>query len=279
MRRPAPAIMTGYQTTAVPVGVRKRATMKSPSHNGYVSAIRCEVEPVGTRLVVRICGELAVSSAPRVRAALLKCLIEQPDAVVVDLAETVLTEPAAAAVFLAASRQAGLWPGTPMMISAPDPTMAQLLTGSYRRLAVFGSVAEALEALPRRNTTSISDVLLPVSGVGRRARELATEACIRWDLPQLTGPASSIANELTINAGEHAHTMADLQFTLGHRYLIVSVRDGCTAPPRFIRHVSSAPTAPRGLMLVDALAHRWGSLPTQNGKVVWAALRRDHGGG
>jgi hypothetical protein len=29
----------------------------------------------------------------------------------------------------------------------------------------------------------------------------------------------------------------------------------------------------RGLLLVEATAHSWGWLPTDNGKVVWASLQ------
>jgi hypothetical protein len=31
----------------------------------------------------------------------------------------------------------------------------------------------------------------------------------------------------------------------------------------------------RGLILVEALATKWGHLPTRDGKVVWAMLRLD----
>ncbi|BBH68048.1 hypothetical protein ACTI_47330 [Actinoplanes sp. OR16] len=234
-----------------------------------MSAIRCHVEPIGTRLLLRLSGELSVSTVPRVRAALLKCVVEQPDAVVVDLAGTVLVEPAAAAVFLVAARQAARWPGTPMLFSTADPHFSgQLAKG----LAVHASVDEALAAEPGRRNPVISDMLLPVTGASQRARELASAACARWGLPHLSGRAALVAGELVTNAVVHAQTMLDLRLTLGRRYLVVAVRDGSAAVPVLPGPGSADPAAPRGLLLVDTMARRWGSTPAPGGKVVWAAL-------
>jgi hypothetical protein len=218
-----------------------------------------------------------MSSAPVVRAALLKCLVEQPDAVVVDLAGTVVIEPAAAAVFLTVARQASHWPGTPMMICTPDPALVHLLTSRYGRLAVHTSVADALAARPSPHLPWISETLLPVSGAIRRARDVAGEACARWELPHLVGPATVIAGELVTNAVVHAQTMIDLRLTLGRRYLILAVRDGSAALPVLPPSASADPAAPKGLLLVDAMAQHWGTLPAEGGKVVWATLsQRSH---
>jgi len=205
--------------------------------------------------------------------ALFKCLMEQPDAVVVDLAALTVNEPQALSVFSVVSRQAALWPGTPLLLCAATPEVAQLLaSGRYGRLDVFGSTAQALSAEPRQRALSLSDVLLPASGAARQARNLATEACLRWDVPDLIGPACLIAGELVTNAVVHARTMMDLRITKGRRYLIIAVRDGSTALPRLMPPLPSDSTGGRGLMLVDSMARRWGSLPAEDGKVVWATL-------
>ncbi|MDP9799428.1 anti-anti-sigma factor [Catenuloplanes nepalensis] len=236
--------------------------------------VRCDIESVGTRLLVRVHGELSIASAPAVRTALLKCLVDQPDAVVVDLAETVVTDSAAVSVFLGAVRQASLWPGTPLLLAAPGRELARLLARTYPRLAVHRSVQDALAAPPQQRTPIIKDTLLPVGGAGRRARELVAEACLSWDLPHLLGPASVVAVELVTNAVVHAQTMIDVRITLGRRYLVVAVRDGSEAAPVLPPPASANPADMRGLLLVKALAYRWGTSPLQGGKVVWATLRR-----
>ncbi|WP_433796558.1 STAS domain-containing protein [Actinoplanes sp. CA-252034] len=239
-----------------------------------MAVVRCDVESVGTRLLVHVRGTLSVASAPTVRAALLKCLVEQPDAVVVDLAETVVTDPIATSVFRAVVRHASLWPGTPLLLAVPDPELARQLATSYGRGLVHPSVEAALTAPAKQRMPIIKDMLLPVSGAARRARELASEGCLRWDLAQLVGPASVIAGELVTNAVVHAQTMIDLRITLGRRYLVVAVRDGSDLRPALPDPASMDPAGPRGLLLVKTMAYRWGTAPSYGGKVVWATLRR-----
>ncbi|MEU4560441.1 ATP-binding protein [Actinoplanes sp. NPDC023936] len=100
------------------------------------------------------------------------------------------------------------------------------------------------------------------------------EGCLRWELPDLVGPACVVAGELVTNAVVHAQTMIDFRLTLGRRYLIVAVRDGSDAVPVQQPPSSGDPADLRGLLLVTTMAHRWGTLPAYGGKVVWATLSR-----
>ena len=231
-------------------------------------------------MVVRVSGDLSTMTAPRLRTVLLKCVVEQPAGVVVDLTGAVLRERRALTVLFAVARQASIWPGTPLSVCTRDPEMArQLGVEGSGRLPVFPSAAQALAAEPRRGRPTLSDLLLPVSGAARRARSLAWEACSRWDLPYLADPARVVAGELATNAVVHAETMADLRFTLGRRYLMIAVRDGSSREPVLDRGPLRNAATGRGLLLVDAMAHRWGSMPTEDGKVVWASLAVRTGAG
>ncbi|MGK5683275.1 STAS domain-containing protein [Actinoplanes sp. URMC 104] len=233
--------------------------------------IRCLVEPVGNRLVLSVSGELSLPTVPRIRTRLLKCLAEEPEALVVDLRDTTVTTPLSTLVFAAVADHAALWPGIPLVVSAP-PAVAEVVARSCPRLPVFASMDEALAAEDRHRLPSVRDRLLPLSGVARHARRLTTAACDRWDLPHLAEPGGLIAAELVHNATEHAGTMADLRLTLGARNLIISVRDGSCDPPRLPAAASAEVAAPRGLLLVQAVSSRWGSIPVDGGKVVWATL-------
>ncbi|WP_130509105.1 ATP-binding protein [Krasilnikovia cinnamomea] len=239
-----------------------------------MASIRCMVEQVGIRLLVHMSGELSMASAPRVRAELMRALVRQPDAVVVDLADLVVREPTAVSVFAAVARQAAMWPGTPLLVCTEDDEAVPLLTqDGYGRLPVFASVEQALSAPAPRRMNLVCDTLLPVTSSAGHARQLATEVCDRWELPHLAGPACLIASELAINAAVHAGTLADIRFAVGRRYLMISVRDGSTAEPRLGWAPPTDPGAGRGLLMVDATAYRWGCLPIEGGKVVWASLR------
>jgi hypothetical protein len=149
--------------------------------------------------------------------------------------------------------------------------------GALRRLPVLSSVAagraEAGES--RRSLPTVRDDLLPLAGAARHARNLATEACLRWDLPHLVGPASLVVSELVSNVVEHAHTMMSLRLTLWDRYLYIAVRDGSTIEPGRPGQLSPEQLRGRGLHLVGSTAHSWGCLPTDGGKVVWASLLID----
>ena len=80
-----------------------------------------------------------------------------------------------------------------------------------------------------------------------------------------------LTSELTANAVNHADTDLTLQLDLTPDRLRVEVRDGAAGEPRPRQPRHDDPTG-RGLMIVDALADRWGVEPTPPGKTVWFEL-------
>jgi anti-anti-sigma regulatory factor len=239
------------------------------------TAVQCLIDDNQPYAVARVVGVLDVKGAAAVRAALIKCLAEQPEAVLVDLSGMRLGDPDALSIFLAVARQAARWPAVPLVLCAPQTDAAEVLRlrSVDGRLPVLPSLAAAVQSLDLGATApSVSEDLLPVVGAGRRARELATEACLQWDVPALVGPACTVATEFVNNAVAHAHTMMTLRLTLRDSYLHVAVRDGSAAEPVLRREVPVAALSGRGLALVDVVARHWGSLPTEGGKVVWAVL-------
>jgi len=77
--------------------------------------------------VVAVRGRLDLRGTPALRVALLKCLADQPRALLVDLSELELGEPASLAVFTSVTAQAGRWPGTPVLLCEPPPGTRELL--------------------------------------------------------------------------------------------------------------------------------------------------------
>lgn len=238
--------------------------------------IRCLVDDHPSHTVVRIVGTLGLTGATAVRAGLLKCLVEQPAVLLVDLSGMRVADPNALSVFLAVARQAATWPAVPILLCAPAPDTADLLhtRAVTRHLPIQPSVSAAVRSLAVGRAPappSFTEDLLPVVGAGRRARELVTEACLRWDLPAQVGPACTVATELVNNVTAHAGTMMRLRISLRGPYLHIAVQDGDTRLP-----VPADPAvealAGRGLALVEAMATHWGTLPIEGGKVVWALL-------
>jgi hypothetical protein len=78
------------------------------------------------------------------------------------------------------------------------------------------------------------------------------------------------------NVVAHAHTEMILLLAAHDLGLSVAVRDHSAVLPTY----TGGPVAPtayggRGMLLIDSVAGRWGSLLLADGKVVWALLTSD----
>ncbi|MEU7471897.1 ATP-binding protein [Streptomyces sp. NPDC044984] len=127
-------------------------------------------------------------------------------------------------------------------------------------------------ALPVRN---FSAQLSPTPRGARLARQLGADRLRSWGLP--VDPARQIIAELTANAATHGRVQGrDFRLTL---YVVadtlrIEVTD--TRGERLPRPQPASPDAEsgRGLLLVEALADRWGVTGGRfPRKTVWAELR------
>jgi PAS domain S-box-containing protein len=121
-----------------------------------------------------------------------------------------------------------------------------------------------------------------------QARRLASQTFEKWDLdPDQADLACLLVSEVVTNVVLHAapgsrhQAKAGGEFTLrlrrGASAVWVEVFDRDLRLPR-IRTAGEHDEGGRGLYLVDQLATRWGSRPTQDGKAVWFEIPT-HGGG
>lgn len=118
----------------------------------------------------------------------------------------------------------------------------------------------------------------------RLARRLAANRLDAWGIPYGTGPHEEIAlviGELTANAVRHGHVPSRDFHLLLHlsapartvRIEVTDTRTEHTPPdPEALPAPGSDDTGGRGLLLVAALATRWGwhLRPAGPGKTVWA---------
>lgn len=126
-------------------------------------------------------------------------------------------------------------------------------------------------ATPLRN---FSLQLSPTPRGARLARLLATEQLRSWGLP--LDPADQIVAELATNAATHGRIPGrDFRLLLyvvadTLRIEVTDTRDDQLPTPQLPTHESESG---RGLLLVDALADRWGVTPgLPPRKTVWAEL-------
>lgn len=225
--------------------------------------------------VVRLTGELTAQSSPVARVGLLESLTAEPTSVIVDLSHLAVTEDVALTLFPAVADQAAQWPGAPLLLCHPQPSVAAALRRMAidRRLRIYPTVASALEvAAGEPVPLRLQRRLAPTVQAPRTARELVLRACWEWGLPHAATAAQIICSELVTNAVRHAGTTIDLIVTLRDDHLRVSVRDGVQQQAR-LQTPGESDDHGRGLLIVDTVATAWGNVPIARGKAVWATLR------
>lgn len=120
-----------------------------------------------------------------------------------------------------------------------------------------------------------SEVVLPcrASSAGV-ARAFVDSRLGEWEVTHLRDVVLLCVSEVVTNAVVHAASHADLSLRLAEGVLRVEVRDnGRMSMPSRPQRALWDDTHGRGLMLVDALSARWGSIDEPDGKVVWFEAR------
>lgn len=110
----------------------------------------------------------------------------------------------------------------------------------------------------------------------QQARRDIASALESWGLSHLIEVAEQVVTELVANAVEHtdAATVALSATRTGEEAVRIVVTDTSRTRPTPVAPSSDDENG-RGLLLVDAIAHAWGSELVHGGKRVWAELRGD----
>ncbi|WP_433319419.1 STAS domain-containing protein [Micromonospora sp. CA-269861] len=130
------------------------------------SRITCEVRTTAPVAVVRLAGTLHLGTMRSVHHALTEALVDQPEALVVDMAEVNVEDRLALSVFAATARRAEEWPAVPVLLCAPSPIAARWLAESTtcRVLPVSADCAEATRLARTTSALRMRARLEPVAG-------------------------------------------------------------------------------------------------------------------
>lgn len=90
---------------------------------------------------------------------------------------------------------------------------------------------------------------------------------------ELCDTAQLVVTELATNAVTHARSAFSVAVSVLPHVLRIAVRDASAEDPES-RLPSAEDTSGRGLLVVDAVAFRWGVRPLTDGKAVWAEIPR-----
>jgi anti-anti-sigma factor len=215
-------------------------------------------------IVVTLTGDLDIAAAPQVQRTLLKCLAEQPDAVICDLANVQRIDAVCATVFAAvAHRPTSRWPDTSLLLCRLRPAVAVVLLqhGVPRVLPIYDTLEQAI-AHTRLRPPFLRERLrlVPTLEAIGTARWFVGEVCQRWQLDELTETAQSLVGEITTDA------------VLRATGFLVSVQ---SARPRPTLAEADRDDLGSGLEVVQRLAKNWGVRRQADGsRVVWCVLRR-----
>jgi hypothetical protein len=113
--------------------------------------------------------------------------------------------------------------------------------------------------------------LVETPDLAARARQFTRATLLQWQLAELIDPVITVVTELVSNAVRHTGAPRQLDLLVNGNCLVITVTDD---DERLPRRTDPGPSDPRhrGLVIVDAYAHRWGSRPLDKGKAVWVEM-------
>jgi GAF domain-containing protein/anti-sigma regulatory factor (Ser/Thr protein kinase) len=114
--------------------------------------------------------------------------------------------------------------------------------------------------------------LEPVADSAQAARDFVARALDDAGLQAQAESAVLLASELVTNAVRHAGSALTVAVAIGNAAVRVEVRDHSPRLPALRESMASDDEWGRGLVLVDALASRWGAERLPSGKRVWFEL-------
>lgn len=155
------------------------------------------------------------------------------------------------------------------------------LMGGPDLLAEFDQVCHLHSAII---ASSAGDVGYgPVAGVSRTfrlsneapraARHFVLDALTDWGADYLRDDAALVVSELTTNAVVHARSEFRVVVSATPSAVRISVADNSSVAPG-CQDFTLGDSSGRGLGIVSAVSSKWGTACLEDGKVVWAELRR-----
>ncbi len=231
----------------------------------------------GEMTVIELTGEVSSATSIEVGDILLRCLSDQPTAVLLNLLQLQIGKPNALATLTKAARSSALWSGVPLMLIAHSAIARQLRSTAIEDFAQVhptmpAGIAAAKQAPPR--TTAVRE-LADHPRSARICRRHVARTCTDWSCDHLAENALAVSEELVSNALRHSSGPVVHRLEFRHDALTIAVTDDTSALPILVEPaVDDLPAHGYGLRIVAEHATDWGSTPTTtDGKTVWAVLR------
>ncbi|MCG5431030.1 sulfate transporter [Mycobacterium sp. MYCO198283] len=215
------------------------------------------------------------------RDTIVKAALDQPLAVIIDVASLAVPAPSAWAVFTSARWHVSTWPEVPIALVCRHAAGREAIAanGVARYVPVYPSVAECLTAVtespPPRVRRRMRVELPAVDGSVGQARDLVTDWLRAWSMESLIPTAKVVVSALVENVLDHTNSAPALRVESNGTTVTVAVEDSSARPAGRREDPARGRDLVSGLAVVAAVAHAWGTAPTPSGKTVWAVIGPD----
>ena len=167
-------------------------------------------ERLGDNAVLRLSGVLNARTYGQARDALIKCALDDIEALIIDIDDIVVPDDYAWPVFVNARWQVRHWPQIPIVLACSNSVVRQDLSrlGIARYLPVYDNLAEAAQKVGsgcrdyrRRARTK----LVPHESSIPRAQFFVSDHLTAWSMQARIPATVAVATALVENALTHTH--------------------------------------------------------------------------
>ncbi|ODR26156.1 STAS domain-containing protein [Mycolicibacterium porcinum] len=228
--------------------------------------------------VLTAVGKLDSTTYRELRDAVIKSALDEPSAVIVDVAALEVPSESAWSVFTSARWHVSVWPDIPVILVCRHQWGRDAIArnGITRYVAMYPTLESAVEGIhddsadtPRRRARA---QLPAVHSSMSRARRLVAEWLQAWSHSEMIAVATLIVDVLVENVLEHTQSAPSLIVESRGTTLTIAVEDTSRAAATRREHPGHGGDTTSGLAVLAAVSRTWGSTPTSTGKTVWAVI-------
>ena len=239
-----------------------------------MNRVRARRQAIRQVAVIEVDGRLS-DVVEDLDLAVQLALSDGPRGVVCDLSGVDQdADPAAIALLATAGRHVRDWPGIPLAMASPDPTVREALRAHPlgALLIVTESIFVAMTSVLAARTVETERLRLAAHPTAVRAsREFVTRTLLDWRLGGVIPFASTVVGEIVTRSSADSGTEMELSVAWDRGALRLSVRDH--GPALMGQGPSPLDLTGVALTIVAGLSRTFGAMPaSEGGKVVWAVL-------
>lgn len=243
----------------------------------HACALTITADAVRGATVLTANGVLDTTTYRSLRDGIIKAALDEPRAVIVDVAQLTVPAESAWAAFTSARWHVRRWPEVPIALVCEHRAGRSAIarSGVARYVPVYPTVNAALSALSavgNRRRRHRARAYLPAELASLyQSRELVEEWLTAWSQENLIAVAKVIVTAFVENVLQHTDSRPNVRLETDGAAVTVAVEDASRAPAS-INETATASDALSGLRIVAALSRTWGNAPTPDGKTVWAVV-------